>query len=266
MSISAKDRQALRALASQTAELAASPRNQALYADWMAYGASKEPTRPMIRMEINTFEQDILPALTRCEGAEARAIENRMLRPIACFTLFADDTLVPAYYPVFSHTHFTPFGLPVRKQETNGLGHHFLPYLHDLEADEHLLGASEYGVDEDAAAAEARQAEELFGDLLPVRRISDCACCCPTQDIVHIMNLDDLYIAMMDDEERFHALMRRLTDDYIAYFGMLEKGGHLRSAARMQLLNQGTYCFADELPDDVAGATLDKLWLFMDSQ
>lgn len=266
MSISQNDRAILRELAKRNAELAASPRNRALYGEWLAYGNSSAPTRPMIRIEINTFEQDVLPALSRCEGAQAREMEKRMLRPIANFTLFEDDTLVPAYYPVFDRLSFTPFGLEVRKRETDGVGHHFIPYLSDLEEDEHLLGASVYGVDEAGAEREASEAEDILGDILPVKHVSDCLYCCLTQDIVHIMNMDDMYVAMIDDEERFRNMLGRLRDDYIAFFKMLESGGHIRSAARMQHLNQGSYCFTCELPDDEPHSPLNKLWLFMDSQ
>ncbi|MGN0802370.1 MAG: hypothetical protein ACI4MF_07245 [Candidatus Faecivicinus sp.] len=266
MQISSKDRETLRELAKRQAELAASPRNQQLMREWIAFGSNDAPKRPMIRIEIDTFQHEILPALMRCEGAQARKIEARMLKPIANFTLFEDDTLVPAYYAVGDRLRFVPFGLPAKREETGGLGHHFIPYLHDLEEDEHLLGPSAFSVDDAGAAQELAEMEELFGDILPVRRLSDALISCPTQDIVHIMNMDDMYVAMIDDEERFHAMMRRLTDDYIAYFEMLESGKHLRSAARMQHLCQGTYCFTDELPDDAPGAPLKDLWLYMDSQ
>ncbi len=266
MNISPKDRGILRELAKKTAELSNSERNQTLYREWLEYGSSKTPARPMIRIEIETFEHEVLPDLTRCEGIEAREIEKRMLRPIANFTLFEDDTLVPAYYPVFDRMSFLPFGLVARKTQTDGLGYHFIPYLRDLEEDWHVLRQSEYSVDAESAEREADNMRELFGDILPVKRISNCVCCSLTQDIVHIMNMDDMYIAMADDEDRFHALMRRLTDDYAAFFDMLEREKCLRSAARMQHLNQGTYCFTDELPDDLAGAPKNKLWLYMDSQ
>ena len=266
MQISSKDRETLRELAKRQAELAASPRNQQLMREWIAFGSNDAPKRPMIRIEIDTFQHEILPALMRCEGVQARRIEARMLKPIANFTLFEDDTLVPAYYAVGDRLRFVPFGLPAKWEETGGLGHHFIPYLHDLEEDEHLLGHSDFSVDNAGAAQELAEMEELFGDILPVRRLSDALISCPTQDIVHIMNMDDMYVAMIDDEERFHAMMRRLTDDYIAYFEMLESGKHLRSAARMQHLCQGTYCFTDELPDDAPGAPLKDLWLYMDSQ
>ena len=167
MNISQEDRARLRELARQQQELAHSPRNERLTQEWIAYGASRQPARPMIRIEIDTFEQDVLPALQRCTGEEARAIERRMLRPIANFTLFADDTLVPDHYAVHEHLEFVPFGLPVRRQETGGVGHHFVPYLHDLEEDMHLLGPSVYRVDEAGAQAEQAQAEDLFGDSCP---------------------------------------------------------------------------------------------------
>lgn len=267
MSISTSDRQKLRELARYQAELAASPRNRQLYQDWMTYGCSKTPAvRPLIRIEIDTFEQEFLPELMKCEGEEARQIEARMLRPIINFTRFEDDTLVPDYYAVADHKRFVPFGLEVRVQKTGGLGHHFIPYLTDLEEDWEKLGPSVFSVDEERAQAELLQAQEIFGDLLPVKRISNAAYCTPMQDIVHIMNMDDMYIAMLDDEERFRAMLDRLTDDYLALFRLQEESGTLHTAARMQHLCQGTYCFTDELTDDQPRAKLRDCWLFMDSQ
>ena len=265
MPISQADRERLRDTARRQAELAHSPENQRLYADWLAYGAG-EPSRPLLRVEIETFEEDILPALQTCQGEEARAIERRMLRRIANFTLFHDDTLVPDHYAVCEHTRFVPFGLPVRRQETGGVGHHFVPYLHDLEADMALLGPSVYAVDEAAAEEERVKAEELFGDILPVRREGSPLYCCPMQDIIHIMNMDDLYMAMIDGEDNFRAVLGRLVDDYIAAFRQRESLGTLRGAARDQGLAQGTYCFTTELPDGLPDAKLSQVWLYMDAQ
>lgn len=267
MGISPRDREILRDLARRQLELANSPRNLQNYADWMANGQSKtQVTRPLIRIETNTFEQEIMPAMMQCEGEEARRIEHQMLRPIINHTLFEDDTLVPDYFEVADHYQFTPFGLPVKTQQTGGLGHHFIPYLYDLEEDDHLLQKSPFAVREDWAQQRLQQAQEIFGDILPVRRISNAAYCTPMQDIVHIMNMDDMYIAMIDDEERFDAMLGRLVDDYIAFFKAQEESGTLHTAARMQHLCQGTYCFTNELTDSVPNAKLKDMWLFMDAQ
>ena len=139
MSISSKDRQILRELAARQAELAESPRNKQLYQDWVDYGAGRGGSRPMIRIEIETFEHQLLPQRQRCAGEEARRMERRMLRPIVNFTEFEDDTLVPAYYAVRKHTRFVPFGLSVKRRESGGLGHHVIPYLRTLEEDGHCL-------------------------------------------------------------------------------------------------------------------------------
>lgn len=266
MPISAADRLILRDLAKKQLELSASSRNQQLWKDWMEHGSPSVSSRPMIRIELNTFEHQLLPDMMKCEGEQAREIERRLLRPMINFTLFEDDTLVPDHYAIQLHSHFVPFGLTVRRQETDGLGHHFIPYLHDLEEDDHLLGASVFGIDLDATLQEQAEAEDLFGDLLPVRRVSDAAYSCPMQDIVHIMNMDDLYMAMVDDEERFCHMLDRLVDDYLAYFRLMESSGSLISGARMQHLCQGSYCFTNELQDGIEQAKLKDMWLFMDSQ
>lgn len=265
MQISQKDRGILRDLAKRQAELAASPRNQQLWKDWVAFGTNS-PNRPMVTVELGTFEHQILPPLMQCESSEARSIEARLLRPIVNFTMFEDDTLMPDAYNIAEHKSFLPFNLPVKRQETGDLGHHFIPYLHDLEEDMHLLQPSRFSVDAEGTSQEMARAEELLGDILPVRRISNCLYACPMQDIVHIMNMDDMYIAMIDDEDNFHDVLGRLTDDYIAWFKQLEESGLLCSAARMQHLAQGTYCFTDELPDGKPRASLKEMWLYMDSQ
>lgn len=266
MPISAADRLILRDLAKKQLELSASSRNQQLWKDWMEHGSPSVSSRPMIRIELNTFEHQLLPDMMKCEDEHAREIERRLLRPMINFTLFEDDTLVPDHYAIKLHSHFVPFGLKVRRQETDGLGHHFIPYLHDLEKDDHLLGASVFGIDLEATLQEQAEAEDLFGDLLPVRRVSDAAYSCPMQDIVHIMNMDDLYMAMVDDEERFCHMLDRLVDDYLTYFRLMESSGSLISGARMQHLCQGSYCFTNELQDGIEQAKLKDLWLFMDSQ
>ena len=266
MGISSNDRQILRDLAKRQMELAASERNQRLYQEWMAYGSSKTTVRPLIRIELRTFAHQLMPAMQRCEGAEARAIEQRMLSPIINFTQFEDDTLVPDYYAVKLHTRFVPFGLPVKRQESGGLGHHFIPYLYDLEEDGHLLGPSQHTIDLEGTLAEEQQAQDLFGDILPVRRISDAFSCSLMQGIVHIMNMDDMYMAMMDDEERFQSMLNRLADDYLDFFRLQEQQGLVNSHTRMQHLSQGSYCFTNELEEGVSPAKLSGSWLYMDSQ
>ena len=266
MEISQKDRGILRELAKKQMELAMSERNRRLYEEWAAYGKSKVPARPMVTVELWTFAEQVLTPLLECEGEWARAIESRMRSPMVNFTLFEDDSLVPDYYAVSLRRSFRPWGLEVRRKETGGVGHHFIPYLHVLEDDDWQLGPSVYGFDEEATEREVAEMQDLFGDILPVVRKESCLGACLTQDIVHIMDMQEMYVSMITEDDRFLAMIERLTDDYLAYFDSLEKSGLLRTAARMQHLGQGSYCFTDEFEDDRPGAALKDLWLYTDSQ
>lgn len=264
MRIGVSDRERLRALAGEQAQLAASDAMRQLYDAWVVNGQSGTLGRPMVRIELWTFEQDILPALMRCTGEEARAIERRLLANMVNHTLFGDDTLVPDHFGVSGHGWFKPFGLTVKRRETGGIGHHFVSYLYDLEKDLGVLQKSEYGWTDNREDAD--RANDLFGDLLPVRASGGALGSSPMQDLVHIMDMEDLYMAMMDTPELFAHLLGRLTDDYAEYFRFLERKGVLISAARGQHLSQGSYCFTDRLPDGKESAKLKDLWLYMDSQ
>ncbi len=264
MAISAKDRERLRQLAGRQAELAASPAMKRLYDEWVHHGQSGTLGRPMVRIELWTFEQDILPQLLECTGVEARGIERRLLANTVNYTLFQDDTLVPDHFAVNGHGWFKPFGLTVKRQETGGVGHHFVSYLYDLEKDMGVLRKSEYGWRDNQE--DLARAHDLFGDLLPVKATGGQLGSSPMQDLVHIMDMEDLYMAMFDTPELFTQMLGRLTDDYAEYFRFLEDKGVLVSAARGQHLSQGSYCFTDRLPDGKPNAQLTDLWLYMDSQ
>lgn len=261
-----KDRSRIRALADKQIALARGDGNRALEDEWLRHGAMKADTRPMLRVELWTFEQNILPSLMECEGEEARGVEAMLLRNVVNRTLFGDDTLVPDHIGTRPRTWFVPFGLKVSREETGSLGHRFIPHIEDLEEDFYKLGPSVFGIDREKAARDAEFLEGLVGDILPVRPDGFSLYASPTQDIVHIMSMEDMFIAMKDSPALFHRMMEMLTSDYESYFRMLEREGLLRSAARSQHLAQGSYCFTDELPDRKDAAALSDMWLYLDSQ
>jgi hypothetical protein len=271
MALSNKDRITLRNLAAEQMRLAQSPQNKALLARWEAFGRLEGLTPPLLRMEMGTFQADILPPLMRCEGDEAREIEQRLLSNFVNQKFLGDDTLVQDYFSVSTHCRFTPFNLPVRVSHAavkgkESLGHHFEPHLCDLEEDYEKLSASTFEIDTQRTQAEVDFLGELFGDILPVKKENPCLYACPTQDIIHIMRMEDMYIAMIDAPELFHQMMERLTDDYCRYFRAQEEMGILNATTKSQHLNQGSYCFTADLPDKKENVKTKDIWGFMDSQ
>ena len=83
------------------------------------------------------------------------------------------------------------------------------------------------------------------------------------------MGMENMFFAMYDYPDIFHALMKRITDDYIEYFKWLETEDLLLPTVSYEICGQGTFCFTHELPQKrVPGKklTANDLWGFMDSQ
>ncbi|WP_300683790.1 hypothetical protein [Acutalibacter sp. 1XD8-36] len=272
MNIFGKDLEILRDLVKQQKELALSPEMDRLREEWRAHGSFKPGSRPMVTIELGTFAGDIIPNLMRCQGEEARKLEWELLGRMVNHKLFEDDSVIPAYLPVTIPTSFVPFGLPVTAEhalDTQGedLGHHFNAQISDLEEDFHKLGPSVYSVYPEEARKRQAELEELFGDILPARLVGHSLYFCPTQDIVHIMSMEDMFFAMYDYPELFHKMMEMLSTDYIAFMDLMERENILLPTTAEEHLAQGSYCFTDELPAAAEGPlTTREVWGYMDSQ
>ncbi len=269
--ITQKEKEILRALAYQQREIAESEKMKQIVSDWKKHGAFASDRRPMVTIELWTFSEDIIPQLMQCENEEARAIEWQLRSNLANHLLFEDDSVVRPYWPIGIPSTFVPFSIEVKTQHasdsTGGeLGHHFIPAIHDLAEDFHLLKPSSMSVDKKAAEAEEAKIEALFGDILPPKRSGASVNLSPMQNIVHIMSMEDMYMAMYDYPDEFHQMMQMQTDDFMRYLDLLESEGVLLPTVTDQHLCQGSYCFTDKLPACGTGLKTSQVWGYMDSQ
>ena len=104
-----KDREILREVARQQLEAANSEKNLARVELWKRHNDFRGE-RPIVHVELDTFEQEVIPQRLRCESEEGRALETALYRNFLNLTLFDDDWVVPDYFPVYWHAGFTPFG------------------------------------------------------------------------------------------------------------------------------------------------------------
>jgi len=266
--ISDNDRLILRDLARKQLELANTPQMEALREAWTLHGCFSPASRPMILIETGSFAQDIVPPLMRCQGEEARNLEWQLHMNVVNHTLFGDDTIVKGYWPVTRHSFFNAFGIEVRREvpKSGGLGHQFIPAIRDLSQDFDKLQPSKFGLDRESMRREMLYKRELLGDILPMREVGSFLYSGPTMDIVHIMAMEDMFVAMCDQGELFHRMMAKLTCDYLAYFDMLEAQRVLLPTHDESHLCQGSYCFNDELPRKTDGGSTRDVWGYMDSQ
>ena len=267
--MTAAERERLRRLANRQLEVFHSEKNQRRFALWNLPNACRGE-RPMLHVETDTFEHEVSEPLLQCTDPVARRLESDLYRNFYNLAEFDDDWVAPDYFGVKWETWFHPFGHKVTSHTAtdingNTVGHQFDYVIGDLEDDWDRLGKADFGVDTAATERYFRAAQEAFGDILPVRMTMQSLGAVPTQQVVHLMGMENMCFAMYDYPELFKEMMSRIADDYLAYFDYLAKGGFLCSTTGFELLNQGSKCFTDDLP---AGPITDtrQVWGFMDSQ
>ncbi|MDR0669968.1 MAG: hypothetical protein LBF95_07785 [Treponema sp.] len=226
--------------------------------------------RPMVVMEEDTFIADILPP-ARCEHPLAARVERQLLQPIAAYETFDDDKVLPDFFPVYY-----PIGTEFLGQKqkhvraSEGSGFHIEPVFETLEEGLPLLRPSVYRWDRAAFETYEKTAGDLLGDLLPVVRKNSFNYwfLTPTQLVVNLMGMENMYCAMMSEAEDFHRLMRMVTDDLKRCLRWQEEQGLLVLNNGNDYMGSGSFCFSDELPGaGFSGAVRSRhLWGHINSQ
>jgi hypothetical protein len=226
--------------------------------------------RPMVVMEEDTFIADILPP-PRCEHPLAARMERQILQPIRAYETFDDDKVLPDFFPIFYPISTEFLGQKhnlVRASE--GPGFHIEPSFETLEEGLPLLHPSEYRCDWEALEKYEAAAEDLLGDLLPVVRKNSFNqwFLTPTQLVLNLMGMENMYCAMMAEAEDFHRLMRLVTDDLKRGLRWQEEQGLLVLNNGNDYMGSGSFCFSDELPGaDFSGTVRSRdLWGHINSQ
>lgn len=260
------ERSILRALAQKQLEAAHSSKNLERVALWKRHNALKGE-RPVLHIEINTFEDEVIGPRLKCADPVAREIEARLWRSMINLTEFDDDKVVPDYYGISQEYDYQPLGFEIRMHHAadGGLGHQFEHQISDLKGEFSKLGTSRFIPRDAAFHAHFDAAQDVIGDILPVRRVMPSLYATPTQDIVHIMGLENMLYALYDYPEELRQMVERIADGYIAHFDMLEKNGLLLPTTGFEETNQGSLSFTDELPHE-GPVTVGQVWGFMDSQ
>ncbi|NLG50894.1 MAG: hypothetical protein GX552_12375 [Chloroflexi bacterium] len=246
-----QDRNILRELAKQVAEIAALPVQQETIAAWKALN-SLNPIRPMFMIDqIPWHEMDVDGELQlRTEDQWAQGIETRLRRIIYSWKHMRADMVVEPFLDIPKVIRSTGFGIQTVEEQAitdprnDVVGHRYIDQL-KTEEDVAKIRAPEISLDKEATARVEEQARDIFDDILPVRM----------QGMSTMFNLWDLIATwrsadaivwdMVDRPEHMHAIMRRVTDAYMSMVNQLEEQG-LLAYAQPTIHCSGAY--SDELP------------------
>lgn len=268
--MNAKDRERLRYLAAHQLEIANSPKNLERVELWKRHNMYKGE-RPPIHIEVGTFAHEAITPLLRCEDEASRNIEYKLISNFINLEQFDDDKVVPPYFQQTYDIFFTLFGhhikqTTIKKADGTEMGHHFEHIIDDLYDDfDKIKSPSVYGVNKESTMQKFELYNDIFGDILPVRLISDGLYSTPTQHVVHMMGMENMLYSMYDYPHEFKEMMDRIADDYIAYFKKLESENVLLQNKTFEWVCQGSMAFYDE-PDKEGQIKTTDLWGFMDSQ
>lgn len=267
--ISAKDRDVLRHVASQVAELAARPIEREKRDLWYRHNAL-EPTRPVVFCDPENSWNEIIPANhIRCVGELARRWEMVLRKEVFWGTQMLDDRVIEPY-----------FNVPHVYTESDWGMHHTIigggnggSYVWDSpiktynDLDE--LRFPEITVDHKATDRVLDLASETLGDLLTVRlKTAWWWTLGMTWTLVNLRGLAQMMYDMIDYPDELHRLIAFLRDGHLAKLDFLEQNGLLSLNNDGTYVGSGGFGWTHELPQagfDDRVRTCD-MWGFAESQ
>ncbi|MGQ9502786.1 MAG: hypothetical protein ACUVSF_07750 [Anaerolineae bacterium] len=270
-SISPTERQVLRRLAGQVAELAARPIEEEKRRLWYAHN-SLQPTRPVIFCDPeNGWNEIIRPTDLECEGVIGRWWEMRLRKEIFWGTQMGDDYTIMPYFDT-PHVHtggLEDWGL---KERVIG-GEHGGSYVWEapIRSVEDIQGLRmpQVQIDWPATQRLAEMAHDIFGDLLTVRiRTNWWWTLGMTMKLAHLRGLQQIMLDMVDNPELIHTLMSILRNGTLRLLEYLEREGLLSLNNDGSYVGSGGLGWCTELPQpDFDGRVrMCDMWGFAESQ
>lgn len=265
--INEKDKNRLRSLAHKQAEYANSAKNDEILKKWNALKEGRRES-PTVRLLFSNFPHEVIEPRLQCEGEKARSIERSLLATLVGRELFDDDTPISATYDVAWHTYVSPFGAQpkiTRAPGENAMGFHIDPVIGDLDEDIDKLRGGSFGADREGTQEQITLAQELFGDILPVRMVMGSLPGALTNPLVALMGMENYYLSMYDCSEELHEVMDMACTVYENYYDFLEKEKLLLPTVDISPVSQESFAFNHELPAENVTKTT-QCWGFMEAQ
>jgi hypothetical protein len=262
------DREVLRRLAAEVAEVAALPVQRETRALWVALNGLR-PERPMVMLdELPWHEMDVDGSLALESRDEvARSLEETLRRTLYAWRHLPADMVVEPAIDVPKVIRTTGFGVETRETtlaldpRNDIVSHEYADQLATAE-DVDRIRAPEVTLDEAATAELEEKAREAFEGLLEVRMQGWLPSFELWDDIVAWRGAQVVLFDLADRPEHMHAIAARYTEARLAMLDQLEERGLLgRDQARIACTGAHT----DELPapgHDPARPRARDLWTY----
>ncbi|MGQ9609608.1 MAG: hypothetical protein ACUVWN_09910 [bacterium] len=268
MSISNNDKNILRDLAKQVAEIAALPEQQETIALWKAINSLK-PKRAMVMIDqIPWHEMDVNGELAlQTEDGFCRGLENHLRQIIYSWKHMRVDMVVQPFISVHKAIRNTGFGIGVNEEiavtdpRNSVVGHRYVDQFKS-EDDIMKIQMPQISHDENATRWVEEQAHDIFDGILEVYTQGSLPGFAPWDLIVMWRSPDHMIMDLVDKPEFMHKIISRLTDASLFMLDQLEEKGLLGDR---QTTIHCSGAFTDELPApgfDPQKPRAKDLWTF----
>lgn len=272
--ITNQERLYLRELANRQMEYASLPVMEQRKRQWLNLNTGKPACAPVV-VETWTFEQDMMPqSVYRCQSPAARGIESVLLRNIREHELLDDDKVVPNFYPVGHNVSIDEFGIPIEARHApDGNGHsvgfQIAHPIADLEKDFNKLKPVSIQVNRAASVEYCSFVDDVIGDILPVVIEGSPSYIGLTEKVIRLMGMERFFVAMVDQPDMVHQLMRYLTDNQLEILDFFVREKLLTVNNGNQQTGMSSYAFTDELPAqgyNGKNVRLKDIWLWVEAE
>lgn len=251
MPTSIEDRNILRELARQVAEIAALPVQQETIALWKTLNGLK-PVRGMVMIDqISWHEMDVDGELTlQTEDGFCRGIETRLRRTLYSWKHMRADMVVQPFVTINKAIGGTGFGVRIIEEtavsdpRNSVVGHY---YIDQMKTEEDIMKIQMPNVvhNEDATKQSEERAHEIFDGILEVRMQGALPNFAPWDSIVQWRGPENMILDLVDRPSFMHKIIGRFTDAHLSMLDQLEEKGLLGFG---QSTIHCTGAFTDELP------------------
>jgi hypothetical protein len=268
--ITPREREVLRVLASRVAELAARPIEQEKRELWYRHNAL-EATRPLLFCSPeNGWNEIITPEQLQCESELARGWEMRLRAEIYWGTVMCDDRVIEPFFDI-AHVHTeTDWGMhEIKIGGEEGGSYVWDAPFKDYAADLSRLRFPHYEIDYPATERLLDLARNTFGDLLTVRLKTFWFWTVGlTWTLITLRGMQPMMLDMIERPDDLHRLMAFLRDGHMARMDYLEQHNLLSLNNDGSYVGSGGFGWSRELP----GANFEgrvrfrDVWGFAESQ
>lgn len=264
VSASKKDRTILRDLAKRVAEIAALPEQAEKIRLWKACNDLK-PERAMVYADPQNGWRELDAAWINleCEDSSLRSWEHGLRRKILRYEHIPDDFPILDEFSVsvrITGTGYNDYGFALQTTKPNQPrgAYHIDPVINNME-DADKLRFRPIKVDHGAADRAMEKAQDLFGDILKVRKVGRNSWRYGlSRVLIHMRGLDNMMLDMYDNPELLKRLMTFLRDDFLRELDILKKENAFSLNNSPDGGNgSGGFGYTSDLPEYDSGQTPD---------